>query len=123
MTSLTTGWHALAGRFTLQNDFRREEWRFQSAITRYATHYNNCLTIGANPAGLYLSMPRLFGISHPNLFIAWSEITVSHTKFLFWDMVRLQLGRENSIPFTIRPKLAEGIRRAAGASWPKENLS
>jgi len=89
---------------------------------RKGTHYKNCLTVGASSAGLYLSILWPFRISHPDLFIPWTEITISRTKILFWSMVRLQLGRENPIPFTIRPNLAEKIRQAAGTSWPKESL-
>jgi hypothetical protein len=122
MTSRITGWHALAERFSLQGDFPREEWHYRSAVMRNGTHYNNCLTVGASPVGLYLSILWPFRIQHPNLFIPWNQISISRTKVLFWDMVRFQLGRENPIPFTIRPNLAEKIRQAAGTWWPKEQL-
>lgn len=91
-------------------------------MVRYGTNYNNCLTIGASPAGLYMAMPWLFRIGHPPIFIPWNDVTVSRAKVLFWNIVRFQLGRENPITFGFREDLAEQIRHAAGSSWPTESL-
>ncbi len=122
VTSRASGWHSLATRFAYQGSFPREKWKYSSATMRNLTSYKNCLTVAASPAGLYLSIVRPFQISHPDLFIPWSEIAVSRTKIFFWRMVRFELGREKPIPFTIRTKLAENIRAAAAASCPKEDL-
>lgn len=117
-----TGWHRLAQQFPLQGDFPRERWRFKGATARYGSHYNNCLTIGASPAGLYMAMPWLFRVGHPPLFIPWSETTIYRAKVLFWNVVRFQFGRETPITFGFREDLADQIRRAAGPSWPAERL-
>ena len=120
--SRMTGWHRLAQRFTFQGEVPSQLWRFKSATARYGSHYNNCLTIGASPAGLYMAMPWLFRVGHPPLFIPWNEITIYRAKVLFWNVVRFQFGREAPITFGFREDLADQIRRAAGSSWPTERL-
>lgn len=120
--SRMTGWYRLAERFPLQGDFPSERWRFKSATARFGSHYNNCLTIAADPAGFYVAMPWAFRIGHSPLCIPWNEITVSRAKVLFWNIVRFQFGRENPIVFGFREDFADQIRSAAGPSWPTESL-
>ncbi len=91
---------------------------------RWGANYNNCLTIGVDTAGLYLSPLFFFRIGHPPLFIPWTEISLrGRRKILFIEFVELKLGREERIPFLIRASLAEQIRSAAGFSWPVEAVS
>ena len=120
--SRLSGWHKLALRFTLRNDFPCDRWRYKSARMRYKINYNNCLTIGASPVGFYLAMPWLFRMSHPALFVPWTEISYRPAKILWMDAIRFDLGREDPIPFTVRKNLAGQIRCAAGASWPPEQI-
>jgi hypothetical protein len=117
--SRMSGWHELAERFALQDEFPSEHFRFRSARMKRGINYNNCLTIGASPVGFSIAMPWLFRMAHPPLFIPWSEISVVHTKIFWLPMVQFNLGREMRVPFTVREKLAEQIRQAAGASWPE----
>lgn len=123
IVSRMSGWHKLAQRFALQGDFPSRCWRWRSATARYGSHYNNCLRVAADPAGLYMAMPWLFRIGHPPLFIPWSEISISHTKVLLWKMTRFEFGRENPISFSFREDFAEQIRAAAGSSWPKLTIT
>ncbi len=88
---------------------------------RWGANYNNCLTIGADPSGLYLTLLFLFRIGHPPLFIPWSEISFRNRRtILFFEFVELSLGREEQIPFLIRTFLGNQIQAAAGSSWPVE---
>lgn len=121
--SRLSGWHKLAQHFVLQSDIPGECWRFSSASMRWGMNYNNCLTIGSSPVGFSLSMPWLFRLSHPPLFIPWNEISHRPTKILWMDMVRFDLGRDEAVPFTVRRKLADQIQRAARASWPPEQIA
>ncbi|MGH9573225.1 MAG: hypothetical protein ACRD40_06815 [Candidatus Acidiferrales bacterium] len=122
LVSRMTGWHRLAERFSLDGEFPAERWRFKSATARYGSNYNNCLTIAANPMGLYMAMLPPFLIGHPALLIPWNEISISRKKVLFWNVVQFQIGRETPVTFGFREDFAQQIRRAAGASWPGDGF-
>jgi len=122
--SRISGWALLANRF--RADFRRSErtCTWQSARMRWGCNYNRCLTFGADPSGLYLSIMFLFRIGSPSLLIPWPEVTVwKRRSFLFFRFVELRLGREEQVPLLIRERLAESLRSAAGSSWPVEPVS
>jgi hypothetical protein len=124
LTGKLSGWAVLARRFGSILPFPNQSWRWKSARMRWGANYNNCLTIGADPAGLYLSPLFFFRIGHPPLFIPWAEISLrGRRKIMFIECVEFRLGREEQIPFTIRASLADQIRPAAGASWPVQVIS
>jgi hypothetical protein len=112
------GWRLLAKRFRMQGTFTGEKWNMQSARMRLS-NYNGVLTVGADNTGLFIVTFILFRAWHPPLFVPWTEITVRNTtQLFFFKSVVLKLGREEQVPFTIRPKLAARIEAAAGPSWP-----
>lgn len=89
---------------------------------RFGARYNNGLTVGADNTGLFIVPFVLFRIGHPALLIPWTEISVARTTQLFiFKYVDLHLGREENVPFRIRPSLASKIQAAAGAAWPGFN--
>lgn len=117
------GWRLLARRFRMNSSFVGEKWSMQSAAMRFGVSYNNCLTVGANSMGLFVQPMILFRLWHPPLFVPWSEIRRFPKKRLLWDFMEYRLGREEEIPFTVRPKLARKIQAAAvqtGAAMPIE---
>ena len=116
--SILGGWRLLAKRFRMQGTFTGEKWHMQSAHMRYLYNYNGVLTIGADNAGLFIVPFFLFRAWHPPLFVPWTELSVRYTTQFFFKFVELKLGREEQVPFTIRPKLAARIEAAAGPSWP-----
>jgi len=118
--SKVSGWANLAGNYSSPNPFEGRCWRFQSAQMRWMSNYNNCLTVGANQQGLYLSIFIIMRIGHPPLFIPWRDISVTRKKIFWFRMVELGIGRETRLPFRIREKLANLLREAAGKSWPTE---
>ena len=119
-----SGWVTLAQKFRLASPFTGPTWGGQSAYMRWMSHYGNCLSIGADATGLKLAVFFLFRPGHPPLFLPWSEISVaSRSKFLFFRRVKLVLGREEQIPFSISGTLADRIQAAAAASWPIESVS
>jgi hypothetical protein len=90
LSSKLTGWAVLAQRFRSTYPFAGQIWRWKSARMRRGANYNNCLTIGADPIGLYLSMVFFFRVGHPPLFLPWSEISVrGRRKILFLKFVEL----------------------------------
>jgi hypothetical protein len=122
LTSRIGGWATLAAQYKASETFTGDRWNFESAQMRRLIGYNHCLTIGAEPRGLYVSMYFLFRIAHPSLFIPWRDISFVSKKFLWVKGVELRLGRENVIPFRISNRLAEKLKSAAGASWPTEAI-
>lgn len=118
------GWAALAQQFEFREDFTGQRWRLQSARMRLWVHYGSCLTVGANPDGLYLAILFLFRVGHPPLFIPWREVSVPKKGvFLSIRYVELRLGHDLLIPFRINESLADRLRDAAGKGWPPEPLS
>jgi hypothetical protein len=119
-----SGWATLARRFRATIPFTGQTLSWKSARMRWGAGYNNCLTIGADPAGLSLSMAFLFRLGHPPLFLPWHEVSIRRRfKLLFGKFVEFRLGGEEQIPFAIDAKLAERLQSAAGINWPAEPKS
>jgi CRP-like cAMP-binding protein len=94
----------------------------QSGQMRFLTNYNNVLTLGVSPEGLFLASMFLFRFMHPPLLIPWSEIKVQRKKGWIFEYVILTLGHELAIPLRIRAKLATKVRESAGVFWPMEEI-
>jgi len=118
-----SGWASLAQRYRCEEGFSGDRLRFRSAAMRYSSHYGNCLTTGANPQGLFLSMSVTFLVGHPPLFIPWSEITIRRGRFLWFKYVELRLGQELAIPFRISEGLGSRLAAWAGGAWPEESAT
>jgi len=120
LISFLTGWHELAGEYPLSGAFNGQRWRFRSANMRWGTHYGNCLTFGADQAGLFVSVVFPFRCGHPPLSIPWSEISVRQTRYFFnSERAEFRFRRAPSIPLYVSPALAEDLRAAAGSAWPQ----
>lgn len=63
----------LTARFRFASAFTGTTWGFQSARVRWTSRYGNCLSVGAAPVGLKLSIFFLFRPGHPSLFLPWSD--------------------------------------------------
>jgi len=120
LISLIGGWRRLAFRFQAQEPFYGDSWSWQSAQLRGWCNYNNCLTVGANPEALYLSVNFPFGMFHPPLLIPWREIEVETGKAFFgwYDKALMRVGTEERIRVCIYGKLVQRVRQAAGPGWP-----
>ncbi len=117
------GWASLAEQYRGLEPFAGSSWSFQSGQFRWLANYNNCLTIGADPRGLFLSVFPLFRVAHPPLFVPWREISVSRKRIFWVNQVKFLLGNELKIPLTIRESLAQKLQTAAGSSWPAKSDS
>ncbi|MBI5526892.1 MAG: hypothetical protein HY897_11210 [Deltaproteobacteria bacterium] len=120
--SVLGGWRALAQvyRSTLPPSFPppRNLWKFQSARFRWGTNYNGILTVGADDAGLHLSVFFLFKAGHPPLLIPWRDITAVAYRGLLFSGRTLSFARAPGVTITVREPLARSIAAAAGAAWP-----
>jgi len=113
------GWAELARHYRATNPFQGERWRFRSARMRLNGHYNNCLTVGANIQGLYLSTMFLFRVGHPPLFIPWPDISVTKGKTLWWSYTEFRFIQTPSVWLRFYGKLQEQVQVTAGSAWPE----
>ncbi len=112
------GWSMLAGFYRASGSFLGECWRFQSAQMRWRMGYNNCLTVGSSPEGLYLSMLFLFRAGHPPLFIPWTEISIHSGAGFLSSSVEFRFRQAPTIPFRVSERLSRKIADAARTGWP-----
>jgi hypothetical protein len=103
------GWAALARVYRLEDSFEGERVRFRSGQMRYAMNYNNCLTLGADRRGLYLSVFFFFRVGHPPLYVPWSEITISTSRRFFMDMTELSFTRIPGVFLRLSSSTAEKV--------------
>lgn len=115
------GWWRLAKVYPAQaNTLDGESWRFQSIQMRWATGYNNCVTVGTNPLGVGLSVLFLLRIGHPPLLFPWSDITVRRVKKsrFFPSMIEFRFRLEPSIPIRVNNKLFTKIMNSSERYYP-----
>ena len=112
-----SGWTTLAAFYRLSGSFSGECWRFRSGELRWKMGYNNCLTVGVNPAGLYLSVFFLFRLGHPDLFIPWADVSVTTGKRGFLSAyTEFRFRQALGIPFRVNERLGRQILESAGSS-------
>jgi hypothetical protein len=112
--SRLTGWAALARFYAAKQPFEGTKWRFQSGSMRFQSGYNNCLTIGANTIGLFVSVLFLFRPGHPPLLIPWNEITTSERTVLWIKIVELRFRSVPNVPLRLRGSLMDKVRKTPG---------
>ncbi len=112
------GWFRLARFYRFSNVFLGKRWRFQSAQIRWKVGYNNCLTVGASPEGLYLSVMFILRFGYPPLFVPWGDISVTVVKGFFYPVLEFRFRQVPEIPMRVSERLGQEIRASAGTSWP-----
>jgi len=112
LTSLFSGWGALASHYATDRHPPAHVWTFQSGSMRLAG-YNHILTVGANREGFYLSTMILFRFGHRPLFVPWSDITVTPKTNFFRSGMEFRLGRHNPVPLWLSAHLSEQVRQAS----------
>ena len=76
--------------------------------------------VGIDPHGLHLRMFILFRLNCRDLFIPWSEITVSRGRSFFMDFVEFEFRQVAKIHVRIFGKAGDAIKALAGPAWPAE---
>jgi len=113
-----SGWSTLANVYRSPGEFLGQRWRFQSGQLRWHLGYNNCLTIGANESGLYLSVFFLFRFGHPSLFIPWGDISANTRKGFWCRYMEFRFKLAPMIPLRLSLQLGEKVIKASGPSGP-----
>ena len=108
------GWSLLAKVYLAQesNTLDGETWKFQSVQMRWATNYNNCVTVRAGPLGLSFSVLFLFRMWHRPLLIPWSDITAHRVKRsrFFPSLIEFRFRLAPSSPIRVNNKLFSKIQ-------------
>lgn len=117
--AVASGWRMLAQHFAVQQPYSGQQWKWQGAMMRYFIGYNNCLSVGADQAGLFVRTMWGARTGHPPLFVPWNEISMGQpTQWLGTKFAAFSLGRTEQVPFRIRASLAARLQAAAGPGWP-----
>ncbi len=111
------GWRSLARHYAAKGPFRGRRLHFRSARFGGWVGYNGALTPGADPSGLYLAVWPLFRIGHPPLFVPWSDISLSHEKYLWIEVVLLTFVQDPRARVRITRRLAERLAAESRGSF------
>jgi hypothetical protein len=117
LVSQMGGWAELAQVYRTTEPFAGRKRTWQCAAMRWFMSYNNCLTVGADARGLYLSIFPLFRIGHPPLLIPWSELSAQRKKRWFGEQVELHFARAEAVPLRINLELAAFLAAASEGAW------
>jgi len=110
LISIIGGWRALSGDYRANFPYDGKKLRMKSVGMRWATSYGNCVTVGANKEGLYLSVLPIFRLGHPPLFIPWTDISTEEGKQLFFfQVVKFKFINHPNVPVVFSKRLAEKI--------------
>jgi len=108
-----SGWSRLAEQYRATQPFQGEKWRFQSINMRYLSHYNGCVTFGADLQGLYVAVLFFFRVGHPPLLIPWGELEIQPKDRWMMSGYELRFLRVPGVTMWVRRNLGEKILRAA----------
>ncbi len=108
--SAVGGWKILSQDYRANSAFDGQKMWLKSVGMRRWTNYNNCVTVGANKYGLYLSVFPIFRVGHPPLFFPWTDIsTEAGSRRLFGDFVKFKFTKQPDVPVIFSKKLAAKI--------------
>ena len=119
LISVVGGWNILSRDYQANSAFDGKKMWLKSVGMRRWMSYNNCITVGANKYGLYLSVFPLFRIGHPPLFFPWTDIlTEEGSRRLFGDFIKFTFTRQPDVPVIFPKKLAAKIFELKERSRP-----
>lgn len=117
------GWEKLAKVYRYDGTFSGERWRFRSCKINEYANYNNCLTFGVNPKGLYMKVLPLFSFHHPPLLIPWTDIREEKVEGMIFTYLELTFTGVPEVRIRIIESLGEklfhsGNRQQSGIISP-----
>lgn len=119
LIALFGGWRSLAERYANgPGEFTGRRWHMQSGAMRGGARYNNILTVGADPRGLYLSILFLFRPGHSPLYIPWEHIEMRTRRGWMFSYVDFVFKAVPGVQLSVSPRLGEELARAAGRTPP-----
>jgi hypothetical protein len=117
-----SGWVTLAKFYRASQPFHGTNVRVRGARMGHGPlgSYRNVITVGVNPQGILLHKFFPFKISSPDLFVPWTDVTVTRGKWWFRDYVEFRFARAPAIPLRIFGMAGRGIQEATGTAWPQD---
>ena len=110
LISAAGGWKILARDYRANFAFDGQKLWLKSVGIRRWTNYSNCITVGVNKYGLYVSVLPFFRIGHPPLFFPWTDIsTEDGSSHLFFNIVKFTFAKQPDVPMVLSKRLAERI--------------
>lgn len=103
------GWEKLALTYRYDGTFSGKRWRFRSCKMNGYTNYNNCMTFGTNPVGLYMKILPLFRFRHPPLLIPWPDIRKEQVKGVIFTYLELTFTMAPNVRVRINESLGEKL--------------
>lgn len=113
LISAAGGWRSLAAHYRSDLPFTGRTWRFRSGLMGGMARYNGLLTVGVNPAGLYLAVMPLFRIGHPPLFIPWSDVTVGNEQRFVSSFIAFRFRQAPGTSLWLRERFGREVLEAA----------
>jgi hypothetical protein len=102
-------WHKLARAFTASNSPHGKRFYMQSGSVGLI-NYRSCLNVSVTPDGMFLSVPLIFKLGHPPLFIPWIVISNREDKKTLWyETVKLTIGTPELGSIRLPKKILDGI--------------
>ena len=113
--SLAAGWWKLARAYKSDAPFCGKKWHGQFVALKANCGYG-LVTFGADPTGLYISVPLGRFQGHPSLFIPWEDISVipldpPAMKVYAYEF---NFNRADGVPLRMFRKLYERLKEESG---------
>jgi len=119
LISFFGGWKTLSQDYQANSAFDSQKLWLKSVAMRRWASYSNCINVGANKYGLYLSVLFIFRVGHPPLFFPWTDIsTVEDSRPLFGDIVIFNFAKQPDVPIIFSKRLAVRIFKMREESQP-----
>jgi hypothetical protein len=108
--SLIGGWWQLAREYRFSGSFAGKQWRSQNVRMRAFVRYRTSVNIGADEAGLYLSVSAFFRLAHAPLFVPWSDVTLRERDEGIIFRNELRFSKEPDVPVQVTKKMAAELQ-------------
>jgi hypothetical protein len=111
------GWAKLARYYRAWESFDGQRQFFRSAQVGQSS-YRNCLTMGASPRALHLSVFFLFRVGHPPLRIPWGDISAKDTHGPLGRSYELHFRLVPGVKMRLPSDIGDELQSGAGSRWP-----
>ncbi len=125
--SIWSGWNRLAHNYRLRGRRRGngQRWTFLNArmgrrksdtlfeVPLPLCPFRNCVNIGANENGLYISLFAIFRPFHPPLLIPWEHISAKEADSLFLKWIEFRFRDSPDVAFWLPDSVGRDILRFA----------